>query len=154
MNDIEMFHEKLFDIIDESGTAADMLLQFSDFYIDFFLNDRELFRILMTFMLRADNLNFSGEMNKHLIRAVNKSVEMVDRVLEHGFKSGEFYNKKDFMKGRNVVWGLLNGIISLHLFVGKESTREKRIRSNVREGLDVFINGLKAPVFSPGDTTK
>jgi hypothetical protein len=58
------------------------------------------------------------------------------------------------MKGRNVVWGLLNGIISLHLFVGKESTREKRIRSNVREGLDVFINGLKAPVFSPGDTTK
>jgi AcrR family transcriptional regulator len=154
MNDIEMFHEKLFDIIDESGTAADMLLQFSDFYIDFFLNDRELFRILMTFMLRADNLNFSGEMNKHLIRAVNRSVEMVDRILEHGFKSGEFYNKKDFMKGRNVVWGLLNGIISLHLFVGKESTREKRIRSNVREGLDVFINGLKAPVFSPGDTTK
>jgi len=154
MNDIEVFHEKLFDIIDESGTAADMLLQFSDFYVDFFLNDRELFRILMTFMLRADDLNFSEEMNKHLIRAANKSVEIVDRILEHGFKTGEFCNKKGLMKGRNVVWGLLNGIISLHLFAGKESTREKRIRSNVREGLEVFIKGLKTPVSSPGDTGK
>jgi len=154
MNDIEMFHEKLFDIIDESRTAADILLQFSDFYIDFFLNDRELFRILMTFMLRADDLNFSDEMNKHLIHAANKSVEIVDGILEHGFKTGEFYNKKDLIKGRNVVWGLLNGIISLHLFAGKESTREKRIRSNVREGLGIFIKGLKTPVSSPGDTGK
>jgi len=103
----------------------------------------------MTFMLRADHLNFSEEMNKHMIRTTNKSVEVVDRALEHGFETGEFCDRKDLMKGRNVVWGLLNGVISLHLFTGKESTREDRIRSNVKEALDVIIKGLKSPVFSP-----
>ncbi len=149
LNDIEEFNDKVSDIIDKGRSAAYMLRKFSDVYIDFFLNDRELFRIMMTFMLRADHLNFSEEMNKHMIRTTNKSVDVVDRALEHGFETGEFCNRKDLMKGRNVVWGLLNGVISLHLFTGKESTREDRIRSNVKEALDVIIEGFKSPVFSP-----
>lgn len=149
LNDIKEFSEKVSDIIDKDESAADMLRKFSDVYVDFFLNDRELFRIMMSFMLRADHLNFSDEMNKHMIRTTNKSVEVVDRILGHGFETGEFYSKEDLMKGRNIVWGLLNGVISLHLFTGKESTREDRIRSNVKEALDVIIKGLKSPVFSP-----
>ena len=149
LNDIEEFNDKVSDIVDEGRGAAEMLRKFSDVYVDFFLNDRELFRIMMSFMLRADHLNFSDEMNKHMIRTTNKSVDVVDRALEHGFETGEFCNRKDLMKGRNVVWGLLNGVISLHLFTGKESTREDRIRSDVKEALGVFIRGLESPVFSP-----
>ncbi len=149
LNDIEEFNDKVSDIVDEGRGAAEMLRKFSDVYVDFFLNDRELFRIMMSFMLRADHLNFSEELNKHMIRTTNKSVEVVDRALEHGFETGEFCNRKDLMKGRNVVWGLLNGVISLHLFTGKESTREDRIRSDVKEALGVFIRGLESPVFSP-----
>ena len=149
LNDIEKFHKKALGVVDKGGNAADMLRKFSNVYIDFFLNDRELFRIMMTFMLRADHLNFSEEMNKRMIRTTNKSVDVVDRILEHGFETGEFYSKEDLMRGRNVVWGLLNGVISLHLFTGKESTRKDRIRSDVKEALGVFIEGLKNPVFSP-----
>ena len=49
LNDIEVFHEKLFDIIDERGSAADMLLQFSDFYIDFFFFGLHNCNILICF---------------------------------------------------------------------------------------------------------
>lgn len=149
LDDIEKFNSKVFDIIDKSESAADMLRKFSDVYVDFFLNDRELFRILMTFMLQADHLNFSEEMNTHMIRAANKAIEVINRVLEQGFEAGEFSNRKDLIKGRNVVWGLLNGVISLHLFTGKESTRRDRIRHDVKDALNIIIEGLKSPVFSP-----
>ena len=149
LNDIERFNEEVSDIVDKGESAADVLRKFSDVYVDFFLNERELFRIMMTFMLRADNLNCSEEMNKHIICTTNKSVEVVNKILKQGFETGEFYNRKDFIKGRNVVWGLLNGVISLHLFTGKESTRKDRIRYDVKEALDVIIGGLKNPLFSP-----
>jgi len=147
--DIEKFNKEVSDIIDKGESAADVLRKFSDVYVNFFLNDRELFRILMTFMLQADHLNFSEEMNNHMIRTTNKSVEVVNMILKRGFETGEFCNRKYFIKGRNVVWGLLNGVISLHLFTGKESTRKDRIRYDVKEALGVIIEGLKSPVFSP-----
>jgi hypothetical protein len=84
-------------------------------------------------------------MNREMIRETNKTIEVVDRILKHGLDTGEYSSKNDIVKVRNVVWGLLNGIISLHLFAGKESTREKRIRSHVTGGLKVFIEGLKVP---------
>jgi AcrR family transcriptional regulator len=145
LSDIEKFNEKVFDVVETDGTATSMMFNFSDIYIDFFLNQRELFRILMTYMLHTDDLNFSADMNRQMIQETNKTIEVVDRILKHGSDTGEYSSKNDIIKIRNVVWGLLNGIISLHLFAGKESTREERIRSHVSEGLKVFIEGLKVP---------
>jgi AcrR family transcriptional regulator len=152
LNDIEKFNEKVFDVVETGGTATIMMFNFSDIYIDFFLNERELFRILMTFMIHTDDLNFSAEMNRQMIRATNKTIEVLDRILKHGLDAGEYSQKNDIIKVRNVVWGLLNGIISLHLFTGKEATREMRIRSHVSEGLKVFIEGLKQSHSNPDDS--
>ena len=152
LNDIENFNRKVVDIVDKGGNASEMLSIFADIYVDFFLNDRELFRILMTFMLHTENLKFSPEMNRHMILATNRTIEIVNRILRHGLMAGEFSRKKDILKGQDIIWGLLNGIISLHLFTGKESTREARIRANVHEGLKIFIEGLKGPVFVPDES--
>jgi AcrR family transcriptional regulator len=154
LNDIEKFNKQVFNVVETNGTATSMIFNFSDIYIGFFLNERELFRILMTFMLHTDDLNFSAEMNRQMIRATNKTIEVVDKILKHGFDTGEFSRKNDITKVRNVVWGLLNGIISLHLFAGKEATREMRIRSHVSEGLKVFIEGLKQSHSNPGVSGK
>jgi len=152
LNDIENFNRKVVDIVDKGGSASEMLSAFADIYVNFFLNDRELFRILMTFMLHTENLRFSPEMNRHMILATNRTIEIVNRILKHGLMAGEFSRKKDILKGQDIIWGLLNGIISLHLFTGKESTREARIRANVHEGLRIFIEGLKGPVFVPDES--
>jgi len=146
LTDVEKFNENVIDVFKMGGTATNMLFNFSDIYINFFLNERELFRIFMTFMLHTTDLNFSDEMNREMIRATNKTIEVVDRILMHGLDTGEYSSKNDIIQLRNVVWGLLNGIISLHLFAGKESTREERIRSHVTEGLKVFNEGLKNPI--------
>jgi hypothetical protein len=46
---------------------------------------------------------------------------------------------------RNALWGLLNGIISLHLFTGSEGRRAELIRETIKESLRIFIRGLQAP---------
>jgi hypothetical protein len=40
------------------------------------------------------------------------------------------------------MWGLLTGIIALHLFTGDVATREERIRSTVRVTLQTYVRGL------------
>lgn len=147
LNEIDKFHEKVLEVVETGENASEMLLNFAEFYIDFFLNERELFRILMTFMLHTNDLNFSGDMQVHMIRTTNRTIEILDRILQSGLDRGEFVCRKNIRKSRNAVWGLLNGIISLHLFTGKEHTRKERILSNVREALKVFIKGLKGPAL-------
>ena len=49
----------------------------------------------------------------------------------------------DIRKMRNALWGLLNGIISLHLFAGAKSMREEKIRSSVKKGIEIMMEGLK-----------
>ena len=65
MNDIDKFNGTLSAIFEKDRSAAEMLRHFVEVYLNFFLNDRELFRILMTFMLQTDHLNFSeGRANR------------------------------------------------------------------------------------------
>jgi calcineurin-like phosphoesterase family protein len=97
----------------------------------------------MTFMIHTDDLRFSDEMRRHVIQATAQTIEIIDRIFQYGLSTGEFTCSESIRKSRNSVWGLLNGVISLHLFTGKEDTREGRIYSNVREGLKVFVEGLK-----------
>ncbi len=144
LTDIERFHKEISQIFNGGKSAADILLDFADAYIDIFLKEREQFRILMNFMLQADNLNLSRETRKQIISEMNRTISLIEKILQYGVDSGELtLEKQDVRKMRNALWGLLNGIISLHLFVGTESMREERIRSNVREGIETMIVGLK-----------
>jgi len=144
LNDIEKFHKKVNHIFREERTASEIIVDFADFYIKFFLTDRELFRILISFMLHTNNLGFTEEMNKRVIQETNKTISIIEMILQRGVDSGEFkLRREDIRRVRNVFWGLLNGIISLHLFVGKKTKREERIRTNIKKGLDIFIEGIK-----------
>jgi len=144
LTDIEHFHGEISQIFNGGKSAADILLDFADAYIDIFLKEREQFRILMNFMLQADTLNLSRETRKRIIAEMNRTISLIEKILQYGVDSGELsLEKQDLRKMRNALWGLLNGIISLHLFVGAESMREERIRSNVREGIETILVGLK-----------
>jgi AcrR family transcriptional regulator len=144
LTDIEHFHREISQIFNGGKSAAAILLDFADAYIDIFLKEREQFRILMNFMLQADTLNLSRETRKRIIAEMNRTISLIEKILQYGVDSGELsLEKQDLRKMRNALWGLLNGIISLHLFVGAESMREERIRSNVREGIETILVGLK-----------
>ena len=144
LSDIGNFHRKLSQIFREKKTASEVLIDFANAYIDIFMNAREQFRILMNFMLNADNLSLSSGVRKQVIREMNRTISLIEKILQYGVETGELsVQKSDVRKMRNVLWGLLNGIIALHLFVGTESMRAERIRSNVEEGIKTMIEGLK-----------
>lgn len=144
LDEIEKFHQKTFYLFDDGKSATEVLSDFSNLYVDFFLSDRELFRILMTFMLNNENLDFTDETNRRIILETNKAISVTERIFRYGIDRGEFSIKEmDVMGMRNALWGLLNGVLSLHIFIGRESMREERIRNDIKAGLRVFIEGLK-----------
>lgn len=144
LGDIDKFNNSLSNIFRGDESAAEMLKHFAEIYITFFLNDRELFRILMTFMLHIDHLYFSEELTGQLIQTTNKTMNVIEQIFQKGIDSGEFLPHINSRQNRNALWGFMNGIISLHIFTGKESTRHQRILSTVREGLDLIIRGLSS----------
>ncbi|MBN1828683.1 MAG: TetR/AcrR family transcriptional regulator [Deltaproteobacteria bacterium] len=141
--DIERFKAEVSDLFDDTISAADNLKSFTTKYIDFFLQNRELFRILTNFMMHTGDLNFSADINKNLIRETNEIMTIIDGIVQHGIKRGEFNAQWNQRAVRNILWALLNGIISLYLFVGDEAKREERIRHHVREGLRLTLEGLQ-----------
>lgn len=143
LNDIDKFHEKVAGLCTIGGSAADMLFQLSQVYVDFFLKDRELFRILVTFMLHANHSNLPEDLQTHIIKSTNKSVDIIEKIFQYGIDRGEFSPSMSVRKVRNVLWGFLNGVVSLYIFVSSEARREELIRSTIALGLDVFIKGLK-----------
>lgn len=142
IRDIEKFHEHVTDIFNGGDSASEVLTRFARIYTDFFLNERELFRILMMFMVQPNPLNISEQINDHIIRNTNKTIGIIERIFQYGIDKGEFPGCRNIRQCRNALWGLLNGVIALHLFTGREETREERIRSTVSGGLDVFLRGL------------
>lgn len=141
--DINKFSQKVNSPLNTQMTASALLKEFCVNYANFFLDNRELFRILMTYMIHADGLNFSDELNRKLIKETNLTIECVERILAYGIEEGEFDFGIEIKTNRNALWGLLNGIISLHLFTGSEATRSERVISTVETSLDIFITGLK-----------
>jgi AcrR family transcriptional regulator len=142
LNDIEQFQNKTVGFFHDEKSAADILKEFADIYVDFFLNDREMFRILMTFMVHMDRMKLSQDVESHVIRATNRTISIIDEILQYGIGLGDFPADMHVRQTRNAIWGLLNGVISLHFSVGEESNREERIRSTVKLGLESFIKGL------------
>ena len=57
LSDIDKFHERFTGILIDPDSASEALYRFADIYVDFFVNDRELFRILMTYMLHTADMN-------------------------------------------------------------------------------------------------
>jgi AcrR family transcriptional regulator len=142
IRDIEKFHDRVADIFHGGDTASEVLVRFAQIYTEFFLNERELFRILMTFMVQPNPQNISEQINDHIIRTTNKTIGIIEKIFQNGIENGEFPGCRDIRQCRNALWGLLNGIIALHLFTGREETREERIRSTITGGLDIFLRGL------------
>lgn len=145
LSDIDKFHERISDLLQNPSSASDVLLKLANIYVDFFLNDRELFRILMIFMLHTADMNLPEDLNDHIIKSTNKTIGIIEQVFKYGVERGEFPETLNLRQNRNAVWGMLNGIISLHLFTGVEDKRAEVIHGTIKEGLEIFIRGLGIP---------
>jgi AcrR family transcriptional regulator len=143
-SDIEKFNTKSAHLFQNNKSAAELIIEFAFIYIDFFLNDRELFRIMMTFMLHTEDMNLAESVNEHIIEVTNNTIKIIETILQHGIEQDEFPADINVRQCRNAMWGFLNGIISLHLFTGKEASRAERIRSTIKGSLSIFIKGLKS----------
>ena len=143
LSDIDKFNRKSSHVIRNEKPAEELLLDFACTYVDFFLNDRELFRIMMTFMLHTEELNLTEDVYQRIVDATNRNAEVIENILQQGIDSGEFPRDINLRQSRNALWGLLNGIVSLHLFTGREANKEERIRSTIKGSLSIFANGLK-----------
>ncbi len=143
LSELDKIYNVVLSSINNGQSATKMLIDFAEIYIDTFLKDRESFRKIMTFMLQTDHPNLSENLNQSLIKSTNKTIDIVGTILQRGVEGREFPPNLDIWQSRNIVWGMLNGIISLYLFTGKEASREKVIKSMIRAGLDHFIEGIK-----------
>lgn len=143
LDDVDKFQSKITVLPQEGKCASEMLLELARVYVDLFLTDRELFRILMNFMLHAGNLNLPEEFRSHLIKKTNKTAEAIEKILQRGIDAGEFSPDIHLRRTRNAIWGLLNGVIALFLFVVPESRQEELIRSTIETSLPLFIAGLQ-----------
>ena len=137
-------HKEIENFARQEGTASELLLKYARVYVDFFLENNELFRILMTFMLHAENMNLTEEQNTQLIHTTNENIRTISEILQKGVDAGEFSDQIDIRQGQNAIWGLLNGIISLYIYSGAPEKRSERIHTTVQESLKVFIKGIKS----------
>jgi AcrR family transcriptional regulator len=142
LNDIDKFHDRVADILQCPSSASEALIRVAEIYVDFFLSDRELFRILMNFMLHNSDMKLPEDINNHIIKTTNRTISIIEQVFKYGIEKGEFPPDINLRLNRNAIWGLLNGIISLHLFTGKESGRIEMIHSTIKSGLEIYIRGM------------
>lgn len=137
-------HKEVENYARREGKASELLLMFARNYVDFFLDNNELFRILMTFMLQADNMNLTEDQNTQLIHTTNENIRTVSEILQKGVDEGEFVPNIDIRHVQNGIWGMLNGVISLYIYTGVPEKRAERINTIVRDSLNVFIRGIKS----------
>ena len=137
-------YERIKNFSATEASASQLLLEFARIYVDYFLNDNELFRILMTFMLQTGQMNLTEKQNTELIRSTNENIKIISEIIQKGIDSGEFSPIGNIRQMQNAIWGMLNGVISLYIFTGDPTKRTERIHSTVRDSLNVFIAGLKA----------
>ena len=137
-------YERIKNFSATEASASQLLLEFARIYVDYFLNDNELFRILMTFMLQTGQMNLTEKQNTELIRSTNENIKIISEIIQKGIDSGEFPPIGNIRQMQNAIWGMLNGVISLYVFTGNPTKRTERIHSTVRDSLNVFIAGLKA----------
>jgi AcrR family transcriptional regulator len=136
-------YERIKNFLVTEASAAQLLLEFARIYVDYFLNNNELFRILMTFMMHTGQMNLTEKQNRELIQSTNENIKFISEIIQKGIDSGEFSPISNIRQMQNAIWGMLNGVISLYVFTGNPIKRAERIHSTVRDSLNIFINGLK-----------
>jgi len=142
LSDIDKFHNHIADLLQNPSNASEALVRLADIYVDFFLNERELFRILMTFMLHTTDMNLPQDLNKQIIKTTNRTIGIIEEIFNYGIERGEFPATINVRQNRNAIWGMLNGVISLYLFIGNETKRAEVIHSTIRAGLNTYIRGI------------
>ncbi|MBN1364049.1 MAG: TetR/AcrR family transcriptional regulator [Syntrophaceae bacterium] len=143
LNDIDNFNRQVTVLLEKKCTASDLLTEFSNIYIDFFLNDSELFRILMAYMLQPAKMKLPEKLNSQILDANARSIDVIGKILQLGIDTKEFSGGINLKQNQNAFWGLLNGIISLYIFSGAQAKRRERIYSTTKLALEIFIKGLK-----------
>jgi len=143
LSDIDNFNRRVSVLLEKGSSATDLLTEFSYIYIDFFLNDGELFRILMAYMLQPAKMNLPEKLNAQILNANASSINVIGQILQLGVDSKEFSAEVNIKQNQNALWGLLNGIISLYIFSGAQTKRKERIYSTTNLALEIFIKGLK-----------
>ena len=143
LNDIEDFNQQVSVLLNKKKIAADLLVEFSNIYVDFFFNDGELFRILMTYMLQPAKMNLTEKLNSQILTANARSIDVIGKILKLGVSSKEFSANINLKQNQNAIWGMLNGIISLYIFSGSQIKRREKINSTIKLALEIFIKGLK-----------
>ena len=136
-------YERIKNFSAAEASASQLLMEFARIYVDYFLNDNEPFRILMTFMLQTGQMNLTEKQNTELIRSTNENIKIISEIIQKGIDSGEFSPIGNIRQMQNAIWGMLNGVISLYVFTGNPAKRTERIHSTIRDSLNVFIEGLK-----------
>jgi AcrR family transcriptional regulator len=142
LDDIGKFNQQAAELFDEKKSASDLLIEVSSAYADFFLNDSELFRILMIYMLQPERMNLSEELNPQIVNAYTRSIDVFGKILQAGVQTKEFSPNINFKQSQYAIWSLLNGIISLYIFSGFKAKRRERIRGTIKSALEIFIRGL------------
>ena len=137
-------YERIKNFADIEASAVQLLQEFARIYVDYFLNDTELFRILMTFMMQTGHMHLTEQQSAELISTTNQNITIISQIIQKGMDSGEFSPVDNIRQMQNAIWGMLNGIISLYLFTGNPVKRMERIHSTVQESLNIIIKGLKA----------
>ncbi len=144
IGDNTSLYERIKNFSSIEAPASQLLQEFCRIYVDFFLSDKELFRILMTFMMQTGQMHLTEKQSTELIRSTNQNIKPISEIIQKGIDSGEFSPINDVRQMQNAIWGMLNGIISLYLFTGNPMKRMERIHSTIRDSLNIFIAGLKA----------
>jgi len=142
--DNQALYKRVVNFSSTAATASQLLLEYSRIYVNFFLDDTELFRILMTFMMQTGQMNLTEKQNAELILSTNQNINIISEIIQKGVASGEFSPIDNIWRMQNAIWGMLNGIISLYLFTGNPIKRIERIHATVKQGVSVVISGLKA----------
>jgi AcrR family transcriptional regulator len=137
-------YERIKNFSSIEASASQLLQEFSRIYVDYFLNDKELFRILMTFMMQTGQMHLTEEQSTELIRSTNENIKPISEIIKKGIDSGEFSPLSNVRQMQNAIWGMLNGIISLYLYTGNPIKRMERIHSTVQGSLNIIVKGLKA----------
>jgi AcrR family transcriptional regulator len=137
-------YERIKNFAAVKASASQLILEFSRIYVDSFLHEKELFRILMTFMMQTGQMHLTEKQREELIISMNGNMKVISEIIQKGIDSGEFRPIENIQQTQNAIWGMLNGIVSLFLFTGNPIKRLERIHSTVQHSLNVFIKGLKA----------
>jgi len=147
--EIDAFYNRIIFLRHEKTPVAARLCNFTRIYLDLFLGNRELFRIMMNYQLYPDRLTLSEEMTQRLRQAMKKNIGLVEEMFAQGVAAGEFVTICAPTVLRKAFWGMLNGVICHYLYSIPPAKGDALIRATVEAGLAAFIDGLRSRGHNP-----